>query len=68
MLKSRWTRKQIQELYPIGDHAITDIRKKHAGVLEGLANPDKRQSKLIKNAKRRVLYKEATDAKRVLKV
>ena len=68
LLKSRWTRKQLQELYPIGDHTIADIRKRHAEVLVGLANPDKKQSKLVKNTKRRVQYKEVADAKRVLKV
>ena len=36
--------------------------------LDGFANPDRKQSKLIKNAHRRALYNEATADKRAMKV
>ena len=68
LLKNRWTRAQIQSLYPIGDHAIADIRKRYVDELEGLANPDKIQARKMKNDKRRAKYKEEKDDERATKV
>ena len=57
-MKKGWSKKQIQQVYCVGNSTLTDIRARHEDQLKGLANPNSREAHQRKLEKRKQQYRE----------
>ena len=57
-MKKGWSKKQIRQVYRVGNSTLTDIRARHEDELKGLANPNASEAHERKLEKRRQQYRE----------